>query len=453
MPTNLSGAKHYPIIVMGLGVSGAADVNFFSNYTNARKILGIEKHPWTGMENSNPMYNAQTLHNGSRETNYSLKKALKIKRGADMIRRYCERNGDPLLFQKRRGMVLGVGLDEVAMLKARMEQFAPYYPDLKWADPKELEELEPLVMLGRNPNEVVGSLYNSEGLIVNYQRLAEHLLADALKINPELELVFNTRVKSLVKINDIYVVETEREVFTTEFLVCTSGAYSLFFAQELGHGLDYGILPVAGDFYSWRPNNGREGLGSKVYRVQVEGRPFAEVHGDPDILDMTVTRFGPTVKPMPLMERRRYGTIPDFGKISLRSPLRLSWSLYKVLAENDMLTYVLQQQLFSLPVVGKALFLKEVQKIVPTARYEELSLRRNAGGIRPQVVDLKTGKLLMGNVRVEGHNSIFNTTPSPGASASFSNAEYDVRKVCEFSNGAIRFDEEKFQKEMLGQTA
>lgn len=447
MAINLAGAKHYPIIVMGLGVSGAADVNFFSNYTNAKKILGIEKHPWTGMENSNPMYNAQTLHNGSRETNYNLAKALKVKRGADMIKQYCEQNGDPLLFQKRRGMVLGVGTDEVAMLKARMGKFAPYYPDLKWAGPKELERLELLVMAGRDPNEVVGSLYNSEGLIVNYQRLAEHLLADALKINPKLELSFNTQVKSLKRQGDLYIIETEKQVFTTEFLVCTSGAYSLFFAQELGYGLDYGILPVAGDFYSWRPSNGREGLGSKVYRVQIEGRPFAEVHGDPDILDMTVTRFGPTVKPMPLMERHRYGTMPDFGKISLRSPIRMAWSLYKILTENDMLAYVMQQQMFSLPVIGKAAFLKEVQKIVPTARYSELQLRRNAGGIRPQVVDLKTRKMLMGNVRIEGFNSLFNTTPSPGASASFSNGEYDVRKIVDFSNGTFIFNEEKFRQD------
>ena len=101
-----------------------------------------------------------------------------------------------------------------------------------------------------------------------------------------------------------------------------------------------------------------------------------------------------------------------------------------------------------MPIVGKILFLQEVRKVVPMMRYGNLKLRKGAGGIRPQIVNLKTGDLEMGDASIVGNKIIFNTTPSPGASVCLGNAHRDAQRIVDFLGQEYKFDEEKFQKEL-----
>lgn len=211
----------------------------------------------------------------------------------------------------------------------------------------------------------------------------------------------------------------------------------------MGYGLEYGILSVAGSFY-----DAGHWLDNKVYRMQVEGRPFAEIHGDPDILDMSKTRFGPTTKILPLMERHHYETFRDFMQLPLATTLRGIASLFKILWKRKLIWYVFKNILFDIPIIGKALFLREVRQVVPNIRYHDLQLRKGAGGIRPQIVNLKTMDLEMGDASLVGDRIIFNTTPSPGASVCLGNAHRDAKRIVEFLGEGYYFDEAKFQKEL-----
>jgi malate dehydrogenase (quinone) len=233
------------------------------------------------------------------------------------------------------------------------------------------------------------------------------------------------------------------ELGVDDLVVFAAGPYSLFFAQKLGYGLEYGILSVAGNFY-----DAGHWLDNKVYRMQVEGRPFAEIHGDPDILDIAKTRFGPTTKVLPLMERHHYETFKDFMQLPLLRTLRGIASLFKILWKRKLIWYVLKNILFDIPVIGRWLFLREVKKVVPTMHYRDLKLRKGAGGIRPQIVNLKTMDLEMGDASLVGDKIIFNTTPSPGASVCLGNAYRDANRIVEFLGSDYYFDEELFQKEL-----
>ena len=159
-------------------------------------------------------------------------------------------------------------------------------------------------------------------------------------------------------------IETTKGNVRADMVVFAAGPYSLFFAQQLGYGKRFAILPVAGSFYS-----GGELVRGKVYRVQVEGRPFAEIHGDPDVLNSRDTRFGPTTKPLPLMERHKYETFFDFLKLPLVS-LRGIASLFKIIRQNKLVGYVAKNMVYDLPLIGKFFFLKEVRVIIPSMRYK-----------------------------------------------------------------------------------
>ena len=434
---------HYKVAIIGGGVTGTALAYVLSKFTNIREVILLEKNPWIAEVNSHPLNNAQTSHDGSTETNYDLEHALKVKASATVLRRYVDSKQDLTLTRKVRRMVIAVTMEEVKKLKERYAEFKPYYPDLWYLPRRNLELVEPNLIKGRDPDKPIEAMGSNEGYIVNYQKLAEYLVEDAHKYNPQFRCLLGTPVEYVEKRNNCYIIKTPDEYITADMVVFAAGPYSLFFAQKLGYGLEYGILSVAGSFY-----DAGHWLDNKVYRMQVEGRPFAEIHGDPDILDMAKTRFGPTTKVLPLMERHHYETFKDFMQLPLLRTLRGIASLFKILWKRKLVWYVFKNILFDIPIIGKWLFLQEVKKVVPTMRYCDLKLRKGAGGIRPQIVNLKTMDLEMGDASLVGDKIIFNTTPSPGASVCLGNARRDAKRIIEFLCPDYNFDEELFQKEL-----
>lgn len=454
MTTNDVARKRYEVAIVGGGVTGTALAYALSRFSNVRDIILLEKYEQVATVNSHPLNNAQTSHDGSTETNYDLEHALKVKAAATALRRYVDSKNDTKLSRKVRRMVIAVTREEVVKLCDRYLEFKPHYPDLWLAEKIKLAKLEPNLMNGRSQKSDILAMGSDEGYIVDYQQLAIYMAKDTEINNGKFEIRFKSPVGLIKKCNSPsfniggkpflgYVLATPSGLVFADTVVFAAGPYSLLFAQKLGYGLDYGILSVAGSFYDtghW--------LDNKVYRMQVEGRPFAEIHGDPDILDMTKTRFGPTTKVLPLMERHHYETFKDFLQLPLATSLRGIISLLKILWKRRLAWYVLKNILFDIPIIGKILFLQEVRKVVPKMGYRDLKLRKGAGGIRPQIVNLKTGDLEMGDASLVGDHIIFNTTPSPGASVCLGNAHRDAKRIVEFLGPSYWFDEEKFQKEL-----
>jgi malate dehydrogenase (quinone) len=431
------------VLVVGLGVSGGAFA-FALKFTNIRNVVVLEKNPAPALVNSDPMNNAQTSHEGDTETNYGLKKALAVRQAAVYLRRYVDSKNDRTLSRKTTRMVLASGPEKVRQLEVRFREFGAYYPHLSLIGPKELLEREPKVMEGRPPDQPVAALMSTEGYAINYQRLTQHFLEDALASNSEMRVFMNTEVRKVARDEGGFVVETNHSTLRARVVVFEAGAYSLHFAHMLGYGRQYAILSVAGSFYS-----GGRLLNGKVYQPQIENIPFAAIHGDADLLNPEDTRFGPTTKPLPLMERHRYRTAWDWVRLGLFSPRGVR-AVVKVLWKNKLIGYVIKNWIFDLPAVGKWFFLREVRPIVPTIRGRDLRLRRGAGGIRPQIIDLEKGELIMGDATLVGDRCIFNTTPSPGASVCLANARRDVAAAVRFLGDGFRFDPEAFDRELGG---
>jgi malate dehydrogenase (quinone) len=221
------------------------------------------------------------------------------------------------------------------------------------------------------------------------------------------------------------------------------GPQSLVFAKKLGYGKEFGILPVAGNFYQ-----AQNILRGKVYMMQIPGMPFAAVHGDPDIKNPNETRFGPTIRVLPLLERHSYKTVKDFLRTSVWN-ISGVLALLKITFKPTILRYIIKNILYDLPILGKRLFVFwEIKKIIPSIKANEICLLRGRGGIRPQVVNINKKELEFGEAEIIGKNIIFSITPSPGASVSLGYAESVVRRVVSFFDGEICFKEEDFNKEL-----
>jgi malate dehydrogenase (quinone) len=147
------------------------------------------------------------------------------------------------------------------------------------------------------------------------------------------------------------------------------------------------------------------------------------------------------------MERHQYKTFWDFLRLPMVS-IRGLIVLLRILMNKRMFWYVIKNALYDVPLIGKLMFLKEARVIIPTIKYSDLKLRRGAGGIRPQIVNLKTGALEMGDKTIVEEGCIFNTTPSPGASVCLANAVRDAERVVSFFGGAYDFDRPGLERDL-----
>jgi malate dehydrogenase (quinone) len=286
--------------------------------------------------------------------------------------------------------------------------------------------LEPKLVEGRQ-ERIVALATRDHYSAVDFQRLALSFAAQAQQMQPGFEIRTGTAVKAIYQEDQGFRIDTGSEQLRARSVVVSTGGHSLLFAQRMGYGREYATLPVAGSFY-YTPQL----LNGKVYTVQNDKLPFAAVHGDPDILQPGMTRFGPTALVLPLLERHRWGTLPQFLQVTKPEP-----SVLKVVAslmgEPEIRGYMLRNMLYEVPGVGRRLFLQEARKIIPSLQLEQLHFAKGIGGIRPVMIDKQKGALHLGEAQIDPANGIiFNMTPSPGATSCLGNARRDADRILQF---------------------
>ena len=435
----------YDLVIVGGGISGASLLYTTAKFTDIDSIALIEKESSVAAINSHHTNNSQTLHFGDIETNYTLEKATDVKEGAELLAGYLE-NHDPdrESHAKRSKMVLGVGDEEVEQLEQRYDDngFGDLFPKLRPIGRDEIADIEPAVIEGRDPDTELLALQTPDGYVVDYGETAQSFIRQAAE-EASVDVHLGTEVTDITPQPGGYAIETTAGAFESEATVVAAGSHSLQIAKELGYGKDKALLPVAGSFFL-----ADDLLNGKVYTLQMKKLPFAAVHGDADVHDPTVTRFGPTAKLVPALERGRPSTIPDsFDVFGLNAASFLSYAT--ILADRILLPYVLKNLLYDLPAVGPRRFLPHVRKVVPSADLDDIERAKGYGGVRPQIVDTKNRCLDMGEAKVVGNDIIFNITPSPGASTCLKNAMRDTRTLLDFFEADYAFDEDAFRADTI----
>jgi len=432
--------ENYDLVIVGGGISGASLLYTVANFTDIERIALIEKEAEIAAVNSHHTNNSQTLHFGDIETNYTLEKAEQVKEGAEMLAGYLE-NVDPEreMHSKRSKMVLAVGDEEVQSLESRYddEGFGDLFPKLDAIEREEIADIEPKVVEGREPGTEMLALQTPDGYVVDYGEVSQSFVDDADDIDG-VDVFTGEEVKRLDDTDDGYIVETEDRWIESEAAVVAAGSHSLQIAKEMGYGEGMSLLPVAGSFFL-----ADDFLNGKVYTLQMKKLPFAAVHGDADVHDDGITRFGPTAKLVPALERGEISTVSDFFDVfGLNVDSFLSYA--NILADRILLPYVLKNLVYDIPEVGKRAFLPHVQKVVPTAELDDIDRAKGYGGVRPQIVDTDNKTLDMGEAKITDEDIIFNITPSPGASTSLKNAMRDAEHIvealddCEFDKDGFR---------------
>lgn len=434
---------YFQVAIIGGGISGTALLYTLARYTDISSIALFEKYGEIASVNTNAKSNSQTLHCGDIETNYTYKKAKKVKRTANMLEKYALDHGyGGKHIHKVTKMALGVGDEEVAYIRGRFEEFITLYPYLELWDEEALKEIEPALLEGRT-EPIIAMGAKNEYSAVDFGAIAKSFVSNAKKESKkEIELFLNTEIKSMKKKGDKTILTCDKGQFFADFVVVDAGAHSLLLAHEMGFGEEYSCLPIGGSFFYAKKNV----LNSKVYTVQNPKLPFAAVHGDPDLVKDGIARFGPTALALPKLERYHASHFLDFMH-SLSPDEAVLKVFYDLLKDDDIRDYVFKNFIYEIPGIRRHEFVKELRKIIPNIDPDEIEFAKNVGGLRPQVIDKVKKELLLGEAKIETDSGvIFNMTPSPGATSCLGNAEVDAKLICTYLNQ--NFHTKKFKDEL-----
>ncbi|MEN8170442.1 MAG: FAD-dependent oxidoreductase [Pseudomonadota bacterium] len=418
--------RQIDIAIVGGGISGTALLYELARRGDVGKVVLLEKYSSLATVNSHGSNNSQTLHCGDIETNYTLDKALQVKQTAQMVVAYAqalpEAERDKLIYKFPK-MVLAVGEQECEKLATRFDTFRDGFPEIELLDGEGITSIEPMVMRGRK-EPVLAMAVQDHYSAADFQRLALSFAAQAQHLQPEYQLRLNTAVRAIHQEEQGFLIDTGDEVLHSRTVVVSAGGHSLLFAHKMGYGKEYACLPVAGNFY-YAPQM----LNGKVYTVQSDKLPFAAVHGDPDILQPEMTRFGPTALVLPLLERYHWNSLPQFLQVT-KPELAVLKVMGGLLSEPELRAYMLRNMLYEVPGLGRRLFLKEARKITPSLQLQQLRFASGIGGIRPVMIDKQKQLLHLGEAQIDpGNGILFNMTPSPGATSCLGNAKRDAERI------------------------
>lgn len=422
--------KKVDIAIVGAGVSGTALYYALSRCVRGTSVLLLDKRSDIASGNSLATNNSQTLHAGDIETNYDYQKALKLRAGALSLRQYCMAlpNREAVIHSMPK-MVLAVGDEEINQLRERYEQFRQGFPRLRWFEWEDIRKIEPQVAHKggiRRPDSIAAMGYRESYSAIDYGLLAKSFVSQAdlwqQKNSIEGAICLDAQLIDIAQHSEGYILFIRRygllEKLHCRFLVTASGAYSLHMAHKLGLAEDYSLLSAGGNFYF-----SSLALRGKVYTIQQKGLPFAAVHGDADITQGRRTRFGPTLLPIPKMERYRRGGYRDYWQsITLKS--KFPQTLLSLMGNPIVRRYACYDMPF-----GKQLFVRQVRKIIPDVCSKHLMFARGFGGSRPLLVNHVRGELVFGETKIMQPSAIFNIAPATGASTCLSVAMNDLHVI------------------------
>ena len=438
--------NYYNVIIIGGGISGTALLYTLAKYTKIKEIALFEKYDDIATLNSNAKGNSQTLHCGDIETNYTLEKAIKTNKTATMLENYGKLyNYNEKYMFKIPKMALGIGDEEVKFIKNRYEEFKNDFPYMQLWDKKKLATIEPALLEGRDENQDIMAMGTDERYsAVDFGEIAKSFVRNAKKENKDIDVHLSKEVEEIEHLGDKFKLSINNgEQYFADYVVVNAGAHSLLLAHKMGYAEEYSCLPIGGSFYYSKIDK----LKSKVYTIQNPKLPFAAIHGDPDIVNGNTVRFGPTAIALPKLERHHHAHFLDF--LEALSPSSEVLDVFEeLLSDKDIRDYAIKNFLYEVPGIRQKLFIKEVQKIVPSLGEDDITFAEGIGGLRPQVIDKKNKKLLLGEAKINtGDGIVFNMTPSPGATSCLGNALEDAKLICKFLS--VEFQENKFNKELL----
>jgi malate dehydrogenase (quinone) len=308
------------VVLVGAGVMSATLAVLLKELQPDLNLVLLEGRDGPAEESSNGWNNAGTGHAALCELNYTpqnpdgsvgISRALKVNTQFDLSRQlwaYLVRKGaiaDPDAFIHAVPHVSFVrGADNVTFLRKRYEAMSAHhcFRGMEYSeDHRELASWMPLVMEGRDPNEIVAGTRMAQGTDVDYGALTRLMIA-YLKQQPGFEVSYGSVVSDVRRAGDRWNVVAKNKTggcstISAKFVFLGAGGGALPLLQKSGipEGKGFGGFPVSGLWLRCDDPTLAARHDAKVYgKASVGAPPMSVPHLDSRVIDgKRALLFGP----------------------------------------------------------------------------------------------------------------------------------------------------------------
>jgi L-2-hydroxyglutarate oxidase len=387
----------YDYLIVGAGIVGLTVAKELKERFPSARIGVLDKEPNAGMHASGR--NSGVLHSGIYYSSDTLKAKL-CAIGASRMIAFANEHG---IQCSKSGKVIVATSEKELPTVERLLRNASDNGIRAWRiDEKELNEIEPHA--ARGP----AAIYSPDTAVIDSRAVVSKLTA--LLEQQGVQFLWRHGFNKIGKSGEII---TDQGKLSYGYLFNCAGAYADVVAKNFGLAEDYALVPFKGIYWKLRPE-AEYLVRANIYPVPDIDLPFLGVHLTRVISgDVYV---GPTA--IPALGRENYGLIQGVRPLeAMEVGYRLGGMYlrnqhnFRRLAHLELSKYL------------KHNFLAAAQRLLPSIISEDMIPTPKAG-IRPQLVNLREGKLEMDYIlqHTDRSTHVLNAI-SPAFTSSFAFAE------------------------------
>lgn len=390
----------YDYLIVGAGIVGLTVAHELKRRVPSARIGILDKEANSGIHASGR--NSGVLHSGIYYSSDTLKAkvcAAGAKRMMDFAQEYsipCSKSGK---------VIVATSQKELPTVDKLLSNAAANGVRAWRINEQELREIEPHSVQGP------AAIYSPDTAVIDSRVVVKRLTA----LLEQQGVQFNW-YQEVKKVGQPGKVMTNQAAFTYGYLFNCAGAYADVVARHFGLAGDFALVPFKGIYWKLRPQ-AEHLVRSNIYPVPDIDLPFLGVHltrvinGD--------VYVGPTA--IPALGRENYGLVQG---ARLLEALGVGYRLAGLYLKNQFNFRNLVR--LELGKYRKHNFLAAAQRLLPVLTADDM-IPTAKSGIRPQLVNLRKGKLEMDYIfqHTDRSTHVLNAI-SPAFTSSFAFAEMIV---------------------------
>lgn len=394
--------QHYDFLVIGAGIVGLTTAYELTAQYPHSKIAVIDKEPILGLHASGR--NSGVLHCGIYYGSDTLK-ARFCASGANMMMDFATEHG--ITFNKCGKIILATCDEQLPTVDRLIKNAHENNIKAEKISATQLREIEPNAAKGT-------AIYCPDTAVIDSKSVLHrlHLLLTEKNVHILLDHKFLDRK------ND-NTISTDKGEIEYGFLINCAGAFADKIAKKYELSHNYALVPFKGIYWKLTAEANHM-VHANIYPVPDIKLPFLGVHltrvinGD--------VYIGPTA--IPALGRENYGMIKG---INAKEAITVGNQLLDMYWRNqNNFRFLVHSEIKK---YSKSYFLNAARKLMPALKAEHL-LPTTKSGIRPQLVNLNSGKLEMDYIFESTHNSLHVLNAiSPAFTSSLSFAKEIVNRT------------------------
>lgn len=393
-------SSKFDFIIVGGGIIGLSAAYKLQLKFPEKDIGILEKESEIGMHQTGR--NSGVIHSGIYYTPNSYK-ARNCKSGRDQLVEFAKKND--VKFSNCGKIIVATSPKEVQILDTIFQKgIENGTPNISFLNSDEIKDKEPFI-------KGLKAIFVPTAGIIDYVGVCQKFIDNIMSVNSNSRLITSCKV---IDINN-QVLNTSKGFFNADKIIFCTGLNSDRIAKKDSIKLDMQIIGFRGDYYELIEAS-RYKIKSLVYPVPDPNFPFLGVHFTP-MIDGRV-ECGPNA--VFSFKREGYKTTSFNVKDTYEAlTYKGTWKLFIKHWRKGLEEY---RRAFS-----KRLFLKELQKMMPTLTIEDIIEAR--AGVRAQALDIKGNLVDDFKIAEKNGNIHVLNAPSPAATSCLAIADEILKRI------------------------